>query len=111
MGARKPLNQPTTSLKFQDGDRTFTCEAATSPATPDSQWWWVSITGESHRYAAFRTQEGDEPVNLRPRILAYYAQMVANRERPREAPRHWAQRRAPAKPPETDGSGETPKTS
>jgi hypothetical protein len=112
MGARKPSKEPMVqALEFREGDRTFTCEAATSPATPDSLWWWVSITGESHRYAAFRAQEGDAPANLQPRILAYYAQMVANRERPREAPRHWAQRRPAVKPPETDSSGESPEKS
>lgn len=85
------------ALEFQDGDRTFTCHAATSPATPGIAWWWVSITGESQRYAAFRTQEDDTPPNLRSRILAYYAELVAIRARPRENGSHWAQRRAAPK--------------
>jgi hypothetical protein len=96
------------ALEFREGDRTFTCEAASSPATPETLWWWVSITGESQRYAAFRTQEGDAPVNLRPRILAYYTQMVADRERPREIRSHWAQRRPAAKPAETGPSVASP---
>lgn len=94
-------------LEFREGDRTFTCRAASSPATPTTLWWWVTITGESHRYAAFRTEEGDAPGNLRPRILAYYAQMVANRERPREVPGHWGKRKPLA--PVTDGAVESPK--
>jgi len=58
------------------------------------------VTGESQRYAAFRTQTDDTPRNLKTRILAYYAQLVADRERPREIRSHWAQRRAAPKPVE-----------
>jgi hypothetical protein len=87
-------------VEFQDGDRTFTCRAASSPATPGTLWWWVSVTGESQRYAAFRTQDDDTPPNLRPRILAYYAQLLADRARPREVRSHWAQRRPAQKPAE-----------
>lgn len=82
-------------IEFQEGDRTFTCRAASSPATPGTMWWWISVTGESQRYAAFRVEKGDAPTNLRPRILEYYAEMRAARERPRELPGHWA-RRGPA---------------
>jgi hypothetical protein len=87
-------------VEFQDGERTFTCRAASSPATPGTLWWWVSITGEAQRYAAFRTEEDDTAVNLRPRILAYYAQLLADRERPRELRTHWSQRRGTQKPGE-----------
>lgn len=84
-------------LEFQEGERTFTCRAASSPATPGTLWWWVAVTGESQRYAAFRTQADDTPRNLKTRILAYYVQLVADRERPREVRMHWAQRRAAPK--------------
>ena len=96
------------ALEFQEGDRTFTCKAESSPATPGTLWWWVSITGESQRYAAFRTQEDDAPLNLRPRIVAYYAQMVADRERPREVRPHWGKRRSPAESGETGAPSESP---
>jgi hypothetical protein len=81
-------------MEFKDGDRTFTCRAESSPATPGTLWWWMSVTGESQRYAAFRTEVGDTAPNLRPRILAYYAQLLVDRDRPREFRPHWAQRRA-----------------
>jgi hypothetical protein len=93
------------ALEFKEGDRTFTCKAESSPATPGTLWWWVSITGESQRYAAFRTQDDDAPLNLRPRIIAYYSQLVAERERPREVRPHWGRRRAPG---ETGSPGESP---
>jgi hypothetical protein len=90
-------------VEFQEGERTFTCRAASSPATPGTLWWWITVTGESQRYAAFRTQPDDTPKNLRTRILAYYVQLVADRERPREVRSHWAQRRAAPKTGEPDG--------
>lgn len=83
-------------MEFKDGDRTFVCRAESSPATPGTLWWWVSISGESSRYAAFRTASSDTEEELRPRILAYYAQLLADRERPAMVRQHWAQRRKPA---------------
>jgi hypothetical protein len=111
MGAKnRSQESPMKALEFQEGDRTFLCKAESSPATPDTLWWWVSITGESQRYAAFRTQEGDAPLNLRPRIVAYYSQMVADRERPREIPTPWGKRRPAAEPGRTGAPGESPET-
>jgi hypothetical protein len=84
-------------LEFQEGDRTFTCKAASSPATVGTTWWWVSITGESQRYAAFRTEDGDTPRTVRKRVLAFYEELLAARERPREIRTSWGRR--PAAPP------------
>lgn len=100
-------------VEFQDGDRTFTCEAKSSPATPGTLWWWMSVTGESQRYAAFRVASSDTKANLRQRILAYYAQLLVERERPREVRGSWGARRAgrqaggstPAAGPDGAGSG------
>ena len=84
-------------MEFTDGDRVFTCRAETSPATPGTLWWWMSVTGESSRYAAFRAEAGDTGPTLRPRILAYYEQLLADRARPAAFRPHWSQRRAAAK--------------
>ena len=83
-------------MEFTDGDRTFTCRAETSPATPGMLWWWMSVTGESSRYAAFPTEASDTAPTLRPRILAYYEQLLACRARPPITRQHWSQRRAAA---------------
>src|SRR5688572_27501161 len=83
------------ALEFEDVGRTFTCEAGSSPATPGTLWWWVSVSGESQRYAAFRVEDNDTPATLRPRVLAYYAQILADRERPRITRPTWAQRKGP----------------
>ena len=109
MGTKnRQKESPLNALEFQEGDRTLTCKTESSPATPDTLWWWVSITGESQRYAAFRTEEGDAPLNLRPRVVAYYLRMVADRERPREIRTHWGQRRSATKLGETGSPDESP---
>lgn len=87
-------------MEFKDGDRTFICRAESSPATPGTLWWWVSVTGELSRYAAFRAESSDTERKLRPRILAYYGQLLADRARPANIRQHWAQRRSPANAPE-----------
>jgi len=93
-------------MQFEDGGRTFTCEPATSPATPGTFWWWVTISGESQRYAAFRVEPTDTPASLRPRIIAYHAQLLADRARPPIGRPSWADRKRAngGAPP----SGETP---
>ena len=81
-------------LEFEDDGRKLTCRSESSPATPGTTWWWLDVTGESQRWAAFRTEPGDTPENLRPRILAAYAQLLADRARPREIRSRWT-RKAP----------------
>ena len=84
-------------LQFEDGGRTLTCRSASSPATPGTNWWWMDVSGESQRWAAFRTESNDTPENLQPRIAAYYQQLLADRARPRELRPHWSQRAAARK--------------
>jgi hypothetical protein len=71
-------------MEFEDDGRTLTCRRASSPATPGPVWWWLTVSTETQRYAAFRAEPTDTPANLRPRIEAYYAKLLADRARPRE---------------------------
>jgi hypothetical protein len=82
-------------MEFESEGRTLTCRSASSPATPGMNWWFYAVTGESQRYAAFRTEPSDTPENLRPRILAAYAKVLADRARPQEFRPRWS-RPAPA---------------
>jgi hypothetical protein len=86
-------------MEFEDEGRTLTCRRASSPATPGTDWWWLSVSTESQRYAAFRAEETDTPANLRSRIQAYYTQLLVDRARPREIrPKTWGRPAAVAKP-------------
>ena len=67
---------------FEDEGRTFTCEAAASMATPDTVWWWVKVSGDGQKYAAFHKAKGDNLANLKPRVIAYYEKVLADRARP-----------------------------
>jgi hypothetical protein len=87
-------------LQFDDSGRTLTCRRGPSPATPGVNWWWLDVTGESQRYAAFRAEKGDTAENLPPRIIAYYAQLLADRARPREFRPAWSKPAPKTKPAE-----------
>ncbi|MFL5619271.1 MAG: hypothetical protein ACJ79A_12870 [Gemmatimonadaceae bacterium] len=78
--------------------RTLTCRKASSPAIPGTTWWWFEVTGETQRYAAFRTEPTDTPENLRPRIAAHYAHLLTERARPATVRPRWS-RPAPAAAP------------
>ena len=82
-------------VEFQGEGRTLTCRSGPSPATPGTNWWWLNVSGESQRYAAFRTEPSDTAENVQPRMLAYYVQLLADRARPREIRGGWS-RPAPA---------------
>lgn len=95
------------AMQFSDGERTFTCKSASSPATPGTLWWWVSISGEAQRYAAFRAESDDTAASLRPRVLGFYEKLLADRARPRMMHPRWGQRpgAAPPAPPIAGSAG------
>lgn len=80
-------------IEFEDGGRAFRCERGPSPATPGTLWWWVNISGENQRYAAFRSEKGDTERKVKTRVIAYYEQLLADRARPPLPRTTWAQRR------------------
>jgi hypothetical protein len=86
-------------LQFVDDGRTLTCRSASSPATPGTTWWWLEVTGENQRYAAFRTEPTDTPENLRPRMIAHYAHLLAERARPATFRPRWSRPAAAATAP------------
>jgi hypothetical protein len=79
-------------FEFIDDGRTFTCERDSSPATPGTQWWWLRVSGDALRYAAFTAKASDTQASVKPRMIAYYTQILADRARP-PAPRSpWGRR-------------------
>ena len=88
-------------LEIKVDDATLICTSAPSPATPGTNWWWIEIAGESQRWAAFRAEKGDTAANLKPRLIASYTQLLADRARPREFKPRWSRPAPAAKPDET----------
>jgi len=95
------------AVQFDDVGRTFTCEPGPSPATPGVLWWWITVSGETNRYAAFRVEPTDTPVSLKPRVLTYYAQLLADRARPPITRPAWTQRKG-VKPAESPPAASDP---
>jgi hypothetical protein len=82
-------------FEFEDGGRKFTCTVEESKITQGESWWWFSVsTGDKHRYAPFRTTNGDTRESVRIRIVGYYDNLLARRAEP--APNYW-RRGAPKK--------------
>ena len=92
-------------LTFEDAGRTYNCETASSRATPDIVWWWITVSGDGQRYAAFPRSKGDTPASVKASVIAYYEKLLADRARPPEPRATWLQRRNDAK-----AQGEPPKT-
>jgi hypothetical protein len=67
---------------FVDGGRTFTCAAESQRSRPEAWWWFHVSTDDRHRYAPFRTSEGDTPESLQPRIVEYYENLLFRRSQP-----------------------------
>jgi hypothetical protein len=88
-----------TKIEFEENGLKYSCEAATSRATPDQMWWWLNVTGDSLRYAAFHMKKGDTVKTLKPRIVEYYAKVLADRARPPLPRPTWGQGRPPANKP------------
>lgn len=86
-------------VQFEENGRTLTCRSESSPATPGTVWWWLEIPGDSQRYAAFGAAAGDTPENVRSRMLAWHAQLLIDRARPRELRTTWG--RPPGRPKAT----------
>lgn len=79
-------------MEFEHEERTLTCRCESSPATPGTTWWWLNVSGDAQRYAAFRAEPGDTPANLRKRMVAWHEEMLAARARPREFKPQWSRR-------------------
>ena len=87
-------------FQFENEGRQFRCERGPSPATPGTMWWWVNVSGESQRYAAFRSEKGETEAKLKTRVISYYQQLLVDRARPPAPRTNWSQNRKPAAPAE-----------
>ena len=73
-----PILQPFT---FEADNRSFACQIEKGRSRLAQAWWWFTVSGEAHRFAPFQPVAGDTVDNVRSRVLSYYRELVANRDR------------------------------
>ena len=82
--AAAPAAQPT-SFSFIENERTYTCVREGLRGVQDDPWWWFSVSSDDrHRYAPFRAEPGDTEASVRPRVVAYYEDLLVRRAAPAE---------------------------
>ncbi len=91
------------SFKFEEGGRTYSCCIEASRAARGAAWWWVDVSGDTHRYAPFPAEESDTESDIRERVLAYYSHHQTRRSQPTTS--HWARRAKPAESAATPADG------
>ena len=83
-------------VQFENNGRTLTCRSGLSPATAGTVWWWLQVSGDPNRYAAFGASASDTEKNVRDRMIAWHEKLLFDRARPPEIRQRWG--RPPAKP-------------
>ena len=82
--AAPAVAQPT-SFTFIENERTYTCVREGLRGAHDDPWWWFSVSSDDrHRYAPFRAEPGDTEATVRPRVVAYYEDLLVRRSAPAE---------------------------
>ena len=81
------------TFEFEQGGRTFICEAEAARAGRTDGWWWFSVTPDprGQRYAPFRMAPDDTRANVEARIVAYYDELLVRRSQPATS-NHWGRR-------------------
>lgn len=83
MPKAKPVTP--TSFSFIENERTYTCTREGLRGAQDDPWWWFSVSSDDrHRYAPFRAEPGDTEASVRPRVVAYYEDLLVRRAAPAE---------------------------
>lgn len=84
-GMSKAKPTAPTSFSFIENDRTYTCVREGLRGAVDDPWWWFSVSSDDrHRYAPFRAEPGDTEATVRPRVVAYYEDLLVRRAAPAE---------------------------
>lgn len=85
-------------VQFEESGRTLTCRSGLSPATAGKVWWWLEVSGDSNRYAAFGADPADTEESVRTRMSAWHEKLLFDRARPPEIRQRWGRPAAPATP-------------
>lgn len=74
-----------TAFSFVENERTYSCVREGLRGAADDPWWWFSVSSDDHhRYAPFRAEPGDTEASVRPRVVAYYEDLLVRRAAPAE---------------------------
>jgi hypothetical protein len=82
-------------LRFENDGRTFTCKAESTVITPGVLWWWIRVSGDETRYAAFQCAPDDTDRALKTRVIAFYQEVLAIKARPLIVRKAWSRPPAP----------------
>ena len=72
------------SFSFEDAGRVFACHVAQAQTRDITEWWWFTVSSDSHRYAPFHADAGDTEDSVRSRVVAYYDALLSQRSAPRQ---------------------------
>ena len=70
------------AFTFEEGGRTYECTPGDRGDPPGGPWWWFTVSGDSQRYARFKTEAGDTRSSVRARIVEYYEHRLWVRAQP-----------------------------
>jgi hypothetical protein len=83
------------AFEFEDQGHTFFCSTEAPRHAGMQTWWWFTLDGDkTTRYAPFERAADDTELSVQTRIIAFYAELLAIRARPRKERSTWQKRPA-----------------
>lgn len=81
------------AFEFEDQGHTFSCATETPQHAGFQTWWWFTLDGDTTtRYAPFEQSLDDTRQSVQQRVIAFYADLLAIRARPRRERVTWHKR-------------------
>jgi hypothetical protein len=78
------------SFEFEDQGHRFSCATETPRHSGMQTWWWFTLDADkTTRYAPFEHSLDDTQQSVQTRIIAFYAELLAIRARPRRERPAW----------------------
>jgi hypothetical protein len=82
----------TEPFEFEDQGHRFSCATETPRHQGMQTWWWFTLDDDkTTRYAPFERSSDDTQQSVQARIVAFYAELLAIRARPRKERIPWRQ--------------------
>lgn len=82
------------AFEFEDQGHTFSCATEAPRHAGCQTWWWFTLDSDkTTRYAPFEQATDDTRQSVQERIIAFYAELLAIRARPRRERATWHNKR------------------